>query len=121
MAIRKVLIVDDASTDLLALKDVVSKTGCQVLTASSGREAVAKAKGEKPDLIFMDIVMDDMDGYSACREITNDADTSNIPVVFVSSKKQKADKLWATKQGGRALVSKPYTEDQILNQMKMFA
>ncbi len=120
MAIRKVLVVDDASTDLLALKDVVSKTGCQVVTASSGKEAVAKAKSEKPDLIFMDIVMDDMDGYGACREITRDPETKNIPVVFVSSKKQKADHLWATKQGGRALVSKPFTEEQIRTQLKLY-
>jgi twitching motility two-component system response regulator PilH len=120
MSNHKILVVDDSSTDLVQLRNVVSKAQCSVITASSGNEAVNKAKAEKPDLIFMDIVMDDMDGYSACREIVNNPETSGIPVVFVSSKKQKADHLWAAKQGGRALISKPYTEDQILDQIKVF-
>lgn len=120
MAGQKILIVDDSSAHLLNLKNVVAKTNCMVVTASSGKEAVAKAKSEKPNLIFMDIVMDDMDGYSACREINNDPDTKDIPVVFVSTKKQKADQLWAMKQGGRALISKPFTDEQILEQIKLY-
>lgn len=120
MAKHKILIVDDSQAQLLQLKGVIEKTHCTVITASSGKEAVQKAKSEKPNLIFMDIVMDDMDGYSACREISNDPDTKDIPVVFVSTKKQKADQLWALKQGGRALISKPYTDQQILDQVKLF-
>lgn len=120
MSSKKILIVDDVSTDLLNLKNVVSKANLSVITATSGREAVSKAKSEKPDLIFMDIVMDEMDGYSACRAILKDSETENIPVVFVSSKNQRVDQLWAKKQGGKALVCKPYTEDQILEQIKLF-
>ncbi len=120
MSTKKVLIVDDVSADLLNLKNVVSKANLSVVTATSGKEAVSKAKSEKPDLIFMDIVMDDMDGYSACREIKKDAETENIPVIFVSSKNQKVDQMWAKKQGGKALVSKPYTEEQILEQIRIF-
>jgi twitching motility two-component system response regulator PilH len=118
MAIKKVMIVDDSTTDLLHLKEVVARSGCEIITATSGKEAVAKTKVEKPDLVFLDIVMDEMDGYRACREIKKDPETASIPVVFVSSKRQKADQLWAAKQGGRALISKPYTEDQILEQIK---
>ncbi len=120
MAIQKILIVDDSSTQLLNLKSIVEKTNCYVVTANSGKEAVAKAKAEKPDLIFMDIIMDDMDGYRACREISNDPETKDIPVVFVTTKKQKADKLWAIKQGGRDFVTKPYTEEQIMDQIKAY-
>lgn len=120
MLTKKVLIVDDVPTDLLNLKNVVSKTNLSVVTAMSGKEAVSKAKSEKPDLIFMDIIMDDMDGYSACREIRNDSETENIPIVFISAKNQKVDQMWAIKQGGKALVTKPYTEDQILEQIKLF-
>ncbi|MEW5757498.1 MAG: response regulator [Pseudomonadota bacterium] len=120
MTKHKILIVDDSSAQLLQLKGVIEKTQCAVITASSGKEAVQKAKAEKPHLIFMDIVMDDMDGYSACREINSDPATKDIPVVFVSTKKQKADQLWALKQGGRALISKPYTDEQILDQIKLY-
>ena len=117
---HKILIVDDSSTDLINLKNVVSKTNCSIVTASSGKEAVSKAKSEKPDMIFMDIVMDELDGYGACREIMDDPETKDIPVIFVSTKNEKVDQIWAKKKGGKALISKPYTEDQILDQIKVY-
>ena len=100
MAISKVLIVDDSETELANLKNIVSGTGCIVAVARSGEEAVQMAAKERPDLILMDIVMDNVDGYAACREIKRNDATADIPVVFVSSKHQKADRVWAAKQGG---------------------
>lgn len=121
MAINKVLIVDDSSTDRSNLSKIVGDAGCTVVTASNGREAVEKAKQEKPDIIFMDIVMDEMDGYEATRTLTNDSSTKNIPVIFVSSKRQKADRVWAKMQGGKDLVSKPFTAQQIMDQIKAYS
>jgi twitching motility two-component system response regulator PilH len=120
MSINKVLIVDDSETELVNLKNIVSATGAVVLLARSGSEGVQKAKAEQPDLILMDIVMDEVDGYAACRAIKKDPATSTIPVVFVSSKHQKADRLWAAKQGGEDLITKPYTQDQIVEKLKAF-
>lgn len=117
MSINRVMIVDDSRTDLQNLQSIVEKNGYRTVTASSGKEAVDKAKQERPDLIFMDIIMDNMDGFSACRELKQDSSTKDIPIVFVTSKNQKADIMWAQKQGGRALVSKPYTESDILTQL----
>ncbi len=121
MAIKKVLVVDDSSTDRQNLEQILKATGCEVITAKNGKIAIELAKTEKPDIIFMDIVMDEMDGYEATRELSNDADTQAIPVIFVSSKKQKADRVWAKMQGGKELVSKPYTPEQILDQIKTFS
>ncbi len=121
MAVRKIMIVDDSRVELMNLQNIVAKSGCEIITASSGKEAVAKARSEKPDLIFMDVIMDEMDGFSACREISDNAETKHIPVVFVTSKSQKADAIWAQKQGGRGLIGKPYTEEQILDKIKAFA
>ena len=117
---QTILIVDDSSTDLLNLKNVVSKGNFTIITACSGKEAVDKALSEKPDLIFMDIVMEEMDGYHACREIQENPETQHIPIIFVSTKNQKVDQLWAKKQGGKALVSKPYTEQDILDQIEVY-
>ncbi len=117
MSSKKILIVDDSSTDRLKLKEVVDGAGCTVVTAASGMEAIEKAKSESPDIIFMDIIMDEMDGYKACREINKDPQTKNIPVVFVTSKNQKADRVWAELQGGKALVTKPYSSQEILDQI----
>ena len=120
MAINKVLVVDDSDTELTNIKSIVGDTGCIVLSASSGVEAVEIAKREQPDIIFMDIIMPDMDGYEATRKLNNDPVTRDIPIVFVSSKSQKADKLWAQMQGGKGYVTKPYTPDKIISQLKSF-
>jgi twitching motility two-component system response regulator PilH len=118
MAIKKVLVVDDSPTDLAHIKSIVADTGCLVLTASNGKEAVEKAKVEKPDLIFLDIIMPDQDGFSTCRTLTNEASTKDIPVVFVTSKNQKADRLWAQMQGARDYIVKPYAASDIIDQIK---
>jgi len=59
-----------------------------------------------------------MDGFAATRELSANAVTKSIPVVFVTSKAQKADKVWAQMQGGKGYVTKPYTADQIVEQLK---
>lgn len=120
MAISKIMVVDDSTVDLLNLKNIVSDAGYQVVTASSGQEAIDKSAAEMPDLIFMDVVMQQMDGYQACREITHNDSTKDIPIVFVTSKGQKADRMWAEMQGGKSLVQKPYTPAQIIEQIDAF-
>ena len=120
MPMKKVMVVDDTAAHLQKMKEIVSDAGYQVITASSGREAVSKSKTEKPSMIFMDIVMDDLDGYGACWEISRDSETSDIPVVFVSTKNQRADKIWAEKQGAKDLVSKPIDSDEIIKNLKTY-
>ena len=114
MSINKVLLVDDSPIDLANIRSIVADAGYSVITATTGDEAVKIARNESPDLIFMDIVMEGADGYDACREITQNENTRGIPVIFVSSKNQKADRVWAELQGGKAFITKPYTPDQIL-------
>ena len=118
---KKVLIVDDSETDLKHLENIVNSADYQVVKARSGEEAINKAKSEKPNMVLMDIIMGEMDGFSTCREMREDPVTSGIPVVFVSSKNQKVDHIWAAKQGAKALVSKPYRDEDILCQLASFA
>jgi twitching motility two-component system response regulator PilH len=120
MSINKVLVVDDSTVDRMNLQNIVSEAGYTVIAAGSGMEAIEKAKAETPDLIFMDVVMQQMDGYQACREINHNESTKEVPIIFVTSKGQKADRLWAEMQGGKALVQKPYTPDQIIEQINKF-
>ena len=115
---KKVLVVDDSAADLSNIKSVLADAGCIVITATNGAEAIDKAKSQKPAIIFLDIVMPDMDGYEACRLLAQDEDTKPIPVVFVTSKGQKADKVWGELQGAKGHVHKPYTADQIIDQLK---
>jgi twitching motility two-component system response regulator PilH len=121
MPISRILCVDDASPDLMNIERILSGAGFAVSTAGNGNEAVAKAKSEKPDLIFMDVNMPGMDGFQATRSLSDDAATKLIPVVLVTSKNQKADRIWAQMLGVRGYITKPYTPDQILDTVKACA
>lgn len=120
MAVNKVLVVDDSPAHLQNLKNVVSAAGCRVIVAKSGNEAIALTREEKPDLVLMDIVMDDLDGYGACREIIADPETRDIPIVFVSTKNNRADRIWAEKQGARGLINKPFKDEEILEVLNRY-
>jgi twitching motility two-component system response regulator PilH len=115
MNIQKILICDDSQTDLANLKNALQGAPYLLITAQNGKEAIQKAKAERPDVIFLDIVMPDMDGYAACRSLRDDQDTKHIPVIFVSSKNQKADRIWAQMQGAKDLITKPYEASAITN------
>lgn len=117
MAISKVLICDDSTTDRVNIRNILVDAGCVVVESRNGKEAVAMARSEKPDIIFLDILMPEMNGYEACRALSAHPETKHIPVIFVSSKRQKADRVWAQMQGGRDLVAKPYTRDDIVQQL----
>lgn len=120
MAVHKILVVDDSAADRNALESILGQASYLVTAVASGKEAIARAKSDKPDLIFMDVIMAEMDGFEACRIITKDPETKHIPVVFCTSKGQKADRVWAQMNGGKGLVAKPYTPDQIIAQVKAF-
>ena len=118
MAIRKVLVVDDSATDLQNLVEICSTAGYSVSTATSGTEAVEKVRNEMPDAVLLDVIMPGKNGFQACRDITSDPATQHIPVVLVSSKGEKTDRVWGEEQGARGYIIKPFTADQILDQLK---
>jgi len=120
MTVRKVLCVDDSAAELSALRKILSDANINVIFATNGKEAIEHAKSEVPDLIFLDILMPDMDGFKVMRELQKDATTKDIPVVFVSSKSQKADQAWAKMQGGRGFVPKPVNREAILEAISQF-
>lgn len=115
---KKVLVVDDSPVDQANIKNALTDAGCIVITAANGNEAIAKAKAEKPAVIFLDVVMPEMDGYETCRVLSQDPATKDIPVVFVTSKGEKADKVWGQLQGAKGHIAKPFTPEQLIDQLK---
>jgi twitching motility two-component system response regulator PilH len=115
MSLCTVLIVDDSAAEVANMRAIVTEAGWVAISAASGREAVDRARSEKPSVILMDIVMPGMDGYEACRVLQADPATKAIPIVMVSTKNQKADHLWARMQGAKALVSKPYSKTDLID------
>lgn len=118
MPITKVLIVDDAATDRSNLQSIVTSAGYVASTAASGREGFERAIKDKPDLIFLDILMEDMDGFELCRGLRANETTRSTPIVIVSSKNQKADRVWALEQGATAYVAKPYKPEDIIESIR---
>jgi len=120
MTIKKILLVDDSPAQLTELQNAVKSIGAKVISVTSGEDAISKAKSELPDVILMDIVMDGVDGYGACRSILKDSSTKDIPIIFVSTKNQRADRIWAEKLGARCLITKPFTSEQILAEVNKY-
>lgn len=121
MTSNKALVVDDSPTDLSNIRSILQSAGWMVSTASNGEQAIDRAKADRPSIIFMDIVMPQLDGYGTCRALAEDADTKRIPVVFVSTKNSKADQVWAKAQGGKTLLTKPVNADQVIDALRFAA
>ncbi|MEZ5534185.1 MAG: response regulator [Thiolinea sp.] len=112
--IQTILVADDSLTERTHLSQILQAAGYEVLTAASGNEAAAMAETHQPDVIFLDIIMDDGDGYKACRTIRRNDSTREIPVIMVSSKSNPVDKKWAEKLGANGYVVKPYADEEII-------
>lgn len=115
---KKVMIVDDSKIDLNNLQQIVNGLGYITVTAINGEEAIEKSKSETPALIFMDVNMKQVDGFQATRQILADPQTKDIPVVFVTGKNQKADQVWAKMLGAKGYITKPYTQEQIKEEIE---
>ncbi|MER3546108.1 MAG: two-component system response regulator [Rhodanobacteraceae bacterium] len=109
----RILIVDDSPSQLLGLKRLIEKLGHEALTAEDGAAGVEAAKREKPDLVLMDVVMPNLNGFQATRAIAKDPATANIPVILVTTKDQDTDRVWGMRQGAKAYVTKPVNEAEL--------
>ena len=109
----RILIVDDSPSQLLGIKRIVEKLGHQILTATDGAAGVEAAKAELPDLVLMDVVMPNLNGFQATRTLARDASTRHIPVILVTTKDQDTDRMWGMRQGAKAYITKPFSEDEL--------
>ena len=109
----RILIVDDSPSQLLGIQRIVEKLGHQILTATDGAAGVETAKAELPDLVLMDVVMPNLNGFQATRTLKREASTTHIPVVLVTTKDQDTDRMWGMRQGAKAYITKPFSEDEL--------
>jgi len=109
----RILIVDDSPSQLMGIRRIVESLGHEALTAEDGAAGVEAAKRELPDLILMDVVMPNLNGFQATRSITRDPSTRHIPVVLVTTKDQETDKVWGMRQGACAYITKPFSDKEL--------
>ena len=115
---KTLLIVEDNQSDRSHLEKLLTNAGYVVSTAENGEQALAAAKRAKPDAILMDVNMPGMDGFAATRALRNENSTKDITIVLVTAKNQKADKAWGQMLGAKGYITKPYTDDQMLQQVR---
>ncbi|WP_313241762.1 twitching motility response regulator PilH [Stenotrophomonas sp.] len=109
----RILIVDDSPSQLLGIQRIVEKLGHEILTATDGAAGVEAAKAELPDLVLMDVVMPNLNGFQATRTLARDEATRHIPVILVTTKDQDTDRMWGMRQGAKAYITKPFSEDEL--------
>ncbi|MCL1501457.1 two-component system response regulator [Xanthomonas nasturtii] len=114
----RILIVDDSPSQLLGIQRIVEKLGHETITATDGAAGVEAAKESLPDLVLMDVVMPNLNGFQATRTLKREPTTQHIPVILVTTKDQDTDRMWGMRQGARAYITKPFSEDELLEVME---
>ena len=109
-----ILVVDDTDLNLQLFVRVLTKHGYRVVPASNGELALVAIQNELPDLILLDIMMPQVDGYEVCRQLKADERTNDIPVIFISALDEVFDKMTAFSVGGVDYITKPFQAEEVL-------
>jgi twitching motility two-component system response regulator PilG len=117
----RVMVIDDSKTIRRTAETLLKKEGCDVLTAVDGFEALAKISDQKPNIIFVDIMMPRLDGYQTCALIKNNAQFRGTPVIMLSSKDGLFDKARGRIVGAEQYLTKPFTRDELLGAIHRYA
>lgn len=110
----KLLVVDDLITNVQLLKVVLKKQGFEVVTAGGGQEALEKVESENPDLILLDVMMPDIDGFEVSRILKKDPAHKDIPIIFLTALSTSEDMLRGAAAGGSDYVPKPFKREILL-------
>lgn len=110
----KILVVDDNPINVKLLGRTLTNNNFQVISASSGKEAIASAEKDNPDLILLDVLMPGLDGYETCKVLKQTEVTQHIPVIFLSAKNETVDKAKGLALGASDYLTKPFDPVEII-------
>lgn len=117
MQSKKILVVDDDPYILMSLEFLMKKAGYTVMIARNGSEALASIKDHQPDLILLDIMMPDVDGYSICKHVKSKKDLKHIHVIFLSAKTKESDIKKGLDLGASLYITKPFSTRDLMKQV----
>ncbi|MDX1762541.1 MAG: response regulator [Christiangramia sp.] len=112
---KKILLIEDDVTVRENTAEILELSDYEVVTASDGKQGVARAKSELPDIIVCDIMMPEMDGYDVLTELSKTSETSGIPFIFLSAKTEHKDIRKGMDLGADDYLTKPFEEDELLS------
>ncbi len=115
---EKVLIVDDTATNRVVLRRILTRVGYEILEASGGEEALNVAENADPDVVLLDIVMPEMDGYEVCAEFKKISRCANVPVIFLSGRSDTQSKVKGFELGAVDYVTKPFKAQEVIARVK---
>lgn len=110
-----ILVVDDSPMLREMISGLLDKSGLTITVAKDGQEAKDKIAADPPDLVVLDVVMPNMNGYELCRWVKSNPSTQNVLVILCSSKSEEFDRYWGIKQGADAYVIKPFRPGELLS------
>jgi twitching motility two-component system response regulator PilG len=116
----KVMVIDDSNTIRRSAEIFLKASGCKVILAEDGFDALAKISNEHPDLIFVDIMMPRLDGYQTCSLIKRNARYKSTPVIMLSSKDGLFDRARGRMVGSDQYLTKPFTQETLLNAVQTY-
>jgi twitching motility two-component system response regulator PilG len=111
----KVMIIDDSNTIRRSAEIFLGQSGCEIILATDGFDAMAKIIDYQPDIIFVDIVMPRLDGYQTCMLIKKNTEYRSVPVIMLSSKKGLFDRARGRIAGSDDYLTKPFTKENLLS------
>lgn len=121
LASVKVMVIDDSNTIRRSAEIFLKASGCEVILAEDGFDALAKISNEHPDVIFVDIMMPRLDGYQTCSLIKRNARYKTTPVIMLSSKDGLFDRARGRMVGSDQYLTKPFTQETLLEAVQTYA
>jgi twitching motility two-component system response regulator PilH len=117
---KKVLIVDDSPSQVRLMQGLLEPEGYDPIGLNDPRRIEELITREGPNVILLDVVMPERNGFQVCRELKNNAKFNGIPVILVTSKDSPSDRYWGEQQGADGYITKPFTREELLRAVRRF-
>ena len=119
--LKKVLIVDDSPAQVKLMLGLLEREGYSPVGLNDPKLVEQTIQTVRPNVILLDVVMPDRNGFQVCRDLKANSEFSDIPVIMVTSKDSASDKFWGEQQGADGYVTKPFTREDLLRAVRRFA
>ena len=119
--VKKVLVVDDSQAEIRLMQSMLQHSGYYTVGISDPTKIEETIEEERPNVILLDVVMPQRNGFQVCRDLKSHEPYSKIPVILVTSKTAPSDRYWGEQQGANGYVAKPFTPDELISAIKRLA